>query len=84
MGMLVARTMGIVPTVVFFSDALSPPFLPSCCVLAQVHLSGPFGAERLYATIVTLLTKGHIKKEGGKSFKMNEQKIKQTIRQLKL
>lgn len=49
MGMLVVKTMGIVPTVVFFLDALSPPFLPSCCVLAQVHLSGPFGAERPYA-----------------------------------
>lgn len=39
MGMLAVKTIGIVPTVVFFSNALSPPFLPSCCVLAQVHLS---------------------------------------------
>lgn len=74
MGMLVARTMGTVPTVVFFSDALSPPFLPSRCVLAQVHLSGPFGAERLYATIVTLSTQDILKKEAGKSFKKNGQK----------
>lgn len=31
----------------------------SCCVLAQVHLSGPFGAERPYASVLSLLTQGY-------------------------
>lgn len=59
MGMLVVRTMGILLTVVLSSDALTLPFLPPCWDQLQVHLGGAFGAERPYASVLTLLTGGH-------------------------
>lgn len=59
MGMLVVRTMVILLTVVFFWDALTPPFFPPCCAQPQVHLTGPFGVERPYASTLTLFTGGH-------------------------